>query len=106
LLRASGELLRLEDGGMVLGMFDGVPYAEGHVDLGSGDVLVVYSDGVTETWNKQGEEFGETRVADVIRANRTADAPAIESAILRELERFAGGAKATDDTTLIVLKRH
>jgi serine phosphatase RsbU (regulator of sigma subunit) len=105
LVRTDGSVERLEEGGLVIGMFDNVPYVEGLVSLRSGDVLLVYSDGVTETWNEAGEEFGEQRLARVAADNPGTDAIALQAEILRALERFAGGAKATDDRTLIVLKR-
>jgi serine phosphatase RsbU (regulator of sigma subunit) len=53
LVRATGVVERLEEGGLVIGMFDQVPYAEGTVTLQHGDVLLVYSDGVTETWTRR-----------------------------------------------------
>ncbi|HSB60847.1 MAG TPA: SpoIIE family protein phosphatase [Vicinamibacteria bacterium] len=105
LVRADGRTEKLTEGGMVLGLFDPVPYAEGAVELGKGDALVVYSDGVTETWNPAGEEFGEEGlVALAVRARGLGPA-ALQDEILRELERFSAGAKATDDRTIIVLKR-
>src|SRR5262249_42593389 len=51
LVRSSGAVEKLSDGGMVLGLFDGVPYAEAAVELVPGDVLLIYSDGVTETFS-------------------------------------------------------
>jgi serine phosphatase RsbU (regulator of sigma subunit) len=105
LVRATGVVERLEEGGLVIGMFDQVPYAEGTVTLQHGDVLLVYSDGVTETWNAAGDEFGEQRLADVVTRHPGKDAAALEVEILRALEQHAAGAKATDDRTLIVLRR-
>jgi serine phosphatase RsbU (regulator of sigma subunit) len=106
LVRANGERRELEEGGMVLGLFESVPYGEGSVEMAAGDALVVFSDGVTETWNNEGQEFGTTRLADVVRRGRGLDAPTLEAEILRALDAFAGGARATDDRTLIVLKRY
>jgi serine phosphatase RsbU (regulator of sigma subunit) len=105
LVRATGAVEKLSDGGMVLGLFDGVPYAEASVELVPGDVLLIYSDGVTETFSPENVEFGEERLADVARQGRRLEAAALEAAILRELDGFSRGAKATDDRTLIVLKR-
>jgi serine phosphatase RsbU (regulator of sigma subunit) len=105
LARRDGSVETLDEGGMVLGLLEGVPYNEGEIQLGEGDSLVIYSDGVTETWNAAEEEYGEGRLADVILRSRDLDAAGMQDAILAELEGFAAGAKATDDRTLIVVKR-
>jgi serine phosphatase RsbU (regulator of sigma subunit) len=105
LVRSDGSVESLHEGGMVLGLMEGVPYAEGEVALGQGDTLVVYSDGVTETWDAAEEEFGEGRLTDVIVRERTGGAAALQQAILSELESFSGGAKGTDDRTLIIIQR-
>ena len=86
-------------------MFEDTPYEEGVVSLGSGDALLVFSDGVTETWNPEDEEFGEERLAEIARSGADLSAAALQDAILGELETFARGGKSTDDRTLIVLRR-
>ncbi len=106
LVRANGEVRELEEGGMVLGMFESVPYADGAVEMKAGDSLVVFSDGVTETFNLAEEEFGTDRLTEVLRRGRGIDAETLEAEILRALDAFAQGARATDDRTLIVLKRY
>ena len=105
LIRADGAIELLEEGGMVLGMFESVPYAEGTVDLRSGDTLFIYSDGVTETFNPEGDEYGEDRLMAAVKRHRGADAATIQREILLDLDRFAQGVKAGDDRTIIVLKR-
>jgi serine phosphatase RsbU (regulator of sigma subunit) len=105
LVRADGRVETLTSGGMVLGLFDSVPYEDGATHLEPGDVLVVYSDGVTETFTAGDVEFGEQSLTDVVTRTRGQAAAAVEAAILRALETFAAGARATDDRTLIVLKR-
>jgi phosphoserine phosphatase RsbU/P len=104
LLRTGGATERLDEGGMVLGLFESVPYAEGHVTMGSGDVLVIYSDGLTEAWSESGEEFGEANVLRVATEKRLERAGAIHSGLLEVVDAHDGG-KAADDRTLIVLKR-
>ena len=71
----------------------------------AGDTLVVYSDGVTETWDPDGEEFGEDKLIALAVKGRDLGAEAVQNTILCELERFEQGARATDDRTLVVLKR-
>jgi sigma-B regulation protein RsbU (phosphoserine phosphatase) len=105
LIHVSGEVEPLEAGGMVLGMFDSVPYDEGVVEMKSGDTLVIFSDGVSETFDNAGDEFGAARLIQVARDGRELSASAVQDAILAELDRFAAGAKITDDRTTIVLKR-
>ena len=90
---------------MVLGLFEGVPYEAGCVALRPGDTLLAYSDGVTETWSPDGDEFGEDRLSAFAVGHRELEAQAQQDEILREIERFEEGARATDDRTLVVLKR-
>jgi sigma-B regulation protein RsbU (phosphoserine phosphatase) len=106
LIRADGQVEKLQEGGMVLGLFESVPYSDGLVELHRGDTLLVFSDGVTETWNPDGDEFGEQGLLEIALRGRGLDAATLQDEILRELDRFAQGAKATDDRTLIVLKRY
>jgi len=106
LVRAGGEVENLEEGGTVLGLFDSASYAEGAAELKPGDTLLAFSDGISETWSAGNEEFGEERLREAVLAGRKLDAPALKEDILRRLEAFSGGAKATDDRTMIVLKRH
>lgn len=105
LVRAGGEVEKLTEGGLVLGMFDNYGYDGGTVEMRPGDTLVVYSDGVTETWDPGGEEFGEERLVALAVRERTRGAEELQDAIIREIERFEEGARATDDRTLVVLKR-
>jgi sigma-B regulation protein RsbU (phosphoserine phosphatase) len=105
-VRADGSLDTLTTGGVVLGLFDGGEYEQATTRLGPGDVLVVFSDGVTETWNRDDVEFGDARLAELVRQGRQMDAAALQAEILRELDRFSQGTKATDDRTLIVIKRN
>jgi len=105
-VRADGTLDSLTTGGVVLGLFEEGAYEQATTRLDHGDVLVVFSDGVTETWNHDDEEFGDARLAELVRQGRDLDAPALEAGILRELDRFSQGTKATDDRTLIVIKRN
>ncbi len=105
LARADGRVECLEEGGTVLGLFEGEAYRAGTVTLEEGDTLVIYSDGVTETWDADEDEFGEERLAQLVVRERHRGALSLQAAILSELEAFAHGEKATDDRTLIVLKR-
>jgi sigma-B regulation protein RsbU (phosphoserine phosphatase) len=105
LVRAGGEVETLTEGGLVLGIFDTYGYDGGTVEMRPGDTLVMYSDGVTETWDPGGDEFGEERLVALAVRERTLGAEELQDAIIREIERFEMGARATDDRTLVVLKR-
>ncbi len=104
LRRCDGTIELLEEGGLPLGAFDFGSYAEGEVALGSGDLLLLYTDGLTESCNEAGEEFGVERVAEAL--HRHHDLPAAE--FIRQLgeerQRFSGRVEADDDVTLVALK--
>ncbi len=105
LMRASGEAQLLEGGGPVLGILPIAPYAEQRAHLDHGDMLVLYSDGVTEANNAAYEEYGEARFIEVLKRHREAPATAIVDAVTRDLDEFAAGAPQADDITLVVAKR-
>jgi sigma-B regulation protein RsbU (phosphoserine phosphatase) len=103
-VRADGSVERLWAGGTVLGAFDGVPFEEGRAQLESGDLLVVYSDGITEAQSASGEEYGEARLADLAAARRHETAENIRRDIFNDIDRWAGDAERGDDQTLVILK--
>ncbi|HLI85922.1 MAG TPA: SpoIIE family protein phosphatase [Bryobacteraceae bacterium] len=105
LVRASGEVEPLSGGGPVLGMIPFAPYERQSTRLDSGDVLVIYSDGVTEANNISEEEFGEERLAAVLRSHRARPAGAIVNAVMEALGNFTMGAPQGDDITLVVARR-
>jgi sigma-B regulation protein RsbU (phosphoserine phosphatase) len=105
LLRADGRMEKLQEGGMALGFFDTVSYDLGRTELQPGDALVIYSDGVTETWNAAGDEWGEEGLSRALSAAGGLDAASLQERLLEEVEAFEEGAKATDDRTLVVLAR-
>jgi len=105
LLRASGEAKMLEGGGPVLGVISVAPYSEQSARLAPGDLLVLYSDGVTEANNPDFDEFGEERFVRVLSENRTRPARQIVEAVTAALKEFTAGAPQADDITLVVAKR-
>jgi serine phosphatase RsbU (regulator of sigma subunit) len=104
-VRASGEAEMLEGGGPPLGILAMASYAEEKTQLGSGDLLVLYSDGVTECLNGQEDEFGEERFIEVLRQHRDKPSAAIADAVTEALLDFAAGAPPADDITLVVAKK-
>ncbi len=105
LVRASGEFQMLEGGGPVLGILSVAPYAEMTAQLEPGDILLIYSDGVTEATNPNYDEFGEDRVIEVLRRHRRERSEVIVEEVTRSLAEFATGAPQADDITLVVAKR-
>ena len=102
--RSSGVQLQLEEGGLLVGVMEGVDYEEGHVKLEPGDVLTIYTDGVTEALNAGNEEFGENRLAAVLAERTYMTAREIRDEIYRAVLSFAGDRPQSDDLTLVVLK--
>jgi serine phosphatase RsbU (regulator of sigma subunit) len=105
LMRNAGNVELLDCGGFPVGIMNGSVYAEGRVHLAPGDVLVIYSDGVTESINEQGDEFGENRLLEVVQRNRGRSAAGLRDRIDEALQKFVGRAKSVDDLTLVILKR-
>lgn len=105
LVRSSGEVTRLDIGGFPVGITPFGDYREGWVELEPGDVLVIYSDGASESLDEQGEEFGEARLIEVAQKHRGRTAAGLRDRIDEALSRFVGKAKSVDDLTLAILKR-
>ncbi len=103
LLRGN-DLIRLETGGLALGMFPRAEYRQETVQLKDSDVLVVYSDGLTETRNASGEEYGEDRLLRAVQSARQLPAQQLSGRILDDVDRFSEGTRPFDDLTLIVAK--
>lgn len=103
LLRRGGEVRELPGGGQPLGMFPGIEFAPGDMELQAGDVLLLFTDGVIEAGNPAGEMFGTERLRHWLLAH---DGPAVEldAALWRELRVFCGGETFADDVTFMVVR--
>jgi sigma-B regulation protein RsbU (phosphoserine phosphatase) len=102
LIRANGQHVRLEEGGALLGVFPDWIYEQGEVLLAPGDRLVLFSDGITDAENWNGDRFGEERLLGILDANRALDATELRKKIVSAVADFSGGAPQ-DDSTLLVL---
>lgn len=105
MVHAAGTMENLASGGLPLGIMPEAFYREGHTQLQPGDVLVAYSDGVSEAVNPAGEEFGAQRLYEVIARNLDASASGIRDRIEAALSKWAQGTPAADDITLVIVKR-
>ena len=101
---ASGEVEELQLGGMPLGMFGFATYEVCPLELGRGDVLVVFTDGLTEAEDSAQQQFGDDRLRDLIRAEAPRGAEALESKLLAALDAFTQGAMQTDDITFLLIE--
>jgi sigma-B regulation protein RsbU (phosphoserine phosphatase) len=104
LISREGKITLLKTGGLALGLLPESDYAEEEVGLNPGDVFVLFTDGITETFNPAEEEFGEERFRKLLLENRNRSAQEIFDLILREIHEFSAGAPQHDDLTLIVIK--
>lgn len=94
---------RLTAGGIPIGLFEDAHFEQQQVPFEPGDLLVIYTDGVSEARNQAQEEYGEARLAEVIAQNRGKTAAEIQQAILADLDRFSAGMEPHDDVTLVVV---
>ena len=105
LFSGSGEPKRLGTGGLVLSIMEDFPYEEEVVALSPGDVVVVYSDGITEAVDPAQTQFGDRNIESVVAARRTLDAAGIIDGIVGAVREHAGSAPQADDMTIVVIKR-
>ncbi len=102
LTREDGVQVRLEQGGLIVGAFQESVYDQGEIDLRPGDRLVMFTDGLSEAVDGNGEEFGEERLAEASRSNRQLSAEALHRCLLDRVTDFCGGEFEDDATVLVV----
>jgi sigma-B regulation protein RsbU (phosphoserine phosphatase) len=103
-LVGSSGVHRLETGGLIVGLFGGAEFEQEILQLQAGDVLVVFTDGVSEVLSKDGEEFGDDRILEAIRANQDASTQAMLEAVFESVAEFTIGAEQNDDMTAMVVR--
>lgn len=101
---AGNPVLRLDVGGTVIGLLESFPFEQATVALEPGDVLVAYTDGVSEAMNPEDEEWGEARMMETIESCRGLDAARTIEYVMAGADAFAYGAPQHDDMTLTVLR--
>jgi sigma-B regulation protein RsbU (phosphoserine phosphatase) len=105
IVHAAGTMEQLASGGLPLGIMADADFREGRTTLQPGDVLVIYSDGVSEAVSPTGEEFGPTRLYETVARNLDTSAAGIRDRIESALTKFCQGTPAADDITLVIVKR-
>ena len=103
-LCANNEVKRLDCGGSVVGLLDNMKYEQATITMSPGDILIIYSDGVTEPENEYGD-FGEDRLLDLVKRNRTLSLEAISNSIMQALTTWIGEQEQPDDITLVLARQ-
>jgi len=105
MVRSAGGFETLGGGGMILGILPKAVYSEARATMQPGDVLVLFTDGVTEAPDPSGEEFGEARLAELVSSMRDRPAAEIVEAIHVAVAEYTQGAPAADDITVVAVRR-
>jgi sigma-B regulation protein RsbU (phosphoserine phosphatase) len=106
LFRGNGHRESLDKGGIVLGILEESDYSEATVPVEAGDLILIYSDGITDAADGSEEEYGLDRLEELVRENRKLPARELVSRIMHEVQRHAGDTPQTDDMTLVVIRRN
>ncbi len=99
------QISTLDESGLMLGIMDPIDFPSARVSMEAGDVLVLFSDGVTEATNPAGELYSEERFEQWLIQHRKLNVEQLKEALLNEIKLFADGAEQSDDITFILLKR-
>jgi serine phosphatase RsbU (regulator of sigma subunit) len=102
---ATGECQELAARGIVLGAFNDIPLEEHQIGVAPDDLIVFYTDGVSEAMNSRGQMFGQERLRSILMDNASGSADQVCQAVLKALENFTGDTPPSDDMTLLVAKR-
>jgi sigma-B regulation protein RsbU (phosphoserine phosphatase) len=105
LIAVDGTMTKLSTGGMIVGIMPGALYDESSVNINPGELLILFSDGITEAMNSADEEFGDTRLTDIVLKNRNEAAEDIIDLILKEVKLYTGSSPQMDDMTVVIIKR-
>jgi phosphoserine phosphatase RsbU/P len=101
---SGGRVVRLETGGMVVGLFNDVPFAQGTIEIEPGGLLVAYSDGLIEPENVYGEEFGTDRLTELATQNQNESPQTIVAEMMRAAEEWSSSPEQADDMTVVVAR--
>jgi len=102
---STGQIEELPAHDLILGAFTFATYSAHPLELNQGDVLVIYSDGITEAMNPRDDMFGDERLKDLIRENAGQGCKTLERTILTAIQQFTEGRDQTDDMTMVIVQR-
>ena len=106
LIRANGTIERLEEGGIVLGIFGAASYVQKTTRFDPGDILILYSDGVVEACPANAdEEFGEERLVRIVGENLALPLPRLIGSVMEALKTWSGDGSYADDVTIMLARR-
>lgn len=105
LFKHSGDIIELNTDGMILGIDPDAKYTQACIEIEVNDLLMIYSDGITEQFNPKGEMFGETRLISLVKENKHRKASQVSDLIINDVMGFKGELDLSDDMTLIILKK-
>jgi sigma-B regulation protein RsbU (phosphoserine phosphatase) len=106
ILRANGQVEQLRGNGLVMGLFPSVFYPLKSTRLEKGDLLALYSDGVTEAWSPYGAEFGEEGLSKFLQEHQHLPCEEIVQHLVQTVREWHGSVSFTDDFTVLLVKRH
>lgn len=104
ILKNNNEIEYLKEGGLVLGAFADAKYQQAKLNLEKGDILVIYTDGLSEAFDDNDEEYGEERLISDVRKAQSKSAQFICGHLIKNIRQFAADSVEVDDMTLVVIK--
>ena len=105
LINSDKKVTMLTKGGTVLGFMEDYQFEEDSVKLSSGDIIIIYSDGITEALNEKEEEFGEERLLSLLKENLKSSAEMIIENVFKAVKLFVKDVKQSDDITIVIIKK-
>lgn len=103
---STGKIDELVSDSYMLGMFDFATYSSRPLHLDPGDILVIYSDGLTDAEDQRSEMFGDDRLLEIIRQEAPSGSDLLHRRLLNAIETFTHGVPQTDDITLVVVEKY
>ncbi len=104
IVRKDGQVERMKDGGIVLGFQSDINFKQKEFEFNAGDIILMYTDGITEAMNEQEEEFGEARLIELLKKNRHLSVYELRQKIIQEVQQFSHREEHEDDMTLVLCK--
>ncbi len=104
LLRHNGKVERLQDGGIVIGFMPNIEYKQKELEFMPGDIILMYTDGITEAMNDRQEEFGEERLIALVNKHKNRPVYELRQLIIESVQKFSGKEALEDDMTLVICK--